>query len=83
MFSVNQNTNRRALSDYKITVYPTEKFQWEQYRLNVHHKNIKEHRITDKGDVVIKPMRDQFPEAKDFDKYLQEKQKYDSAHPNN
>jgi hypothetical protein len=42
----NPQTNRQILVDYKVTVYPTQAFQQEQYRANVHHKNIREHRVT-------------------------------------
>jgi len=45
-YIINPETNRRVLSDYKVTIYPTELFQQEQFRSNVHHKNIAEHRVT-------------------------------------
>jgi hypothetical protein len=47
-YSINPQTKRRALTDYKVTVFPTRAFQDEQYRFNAHNKNIQEHKIDQK-----------------------------------
>lgn len=44
-YTINPETNRRKLTDYKVTVFPTDNFQKDQYRVNVHHKNINLHRV--------------------------------------
>lgn len=56
IYEINPKTNRQILVDYKVTLFPSDAFQQEQYRANVHHKNIKEHRINDAGKPVIKPI---------------------------
>lgn len=67
------------LTDYKVTVYPTEAFQKEQYRTNVHNKNLTNHRIDDNGKPIIKPMRDQYPTSHDFNRYMSDTKKYNNA----
>jgi len=59
-----------------VTVYPTKAFQTEQFRSNVHHKNIAEHRVTKEGSAVIKPMRDQYPTRYDFEKFQKDNEQY-------
>lgn len=78
----NPETNRQVLVDYKVIVYPTNEFQQEQYRANVHHKNIKEHRINDAGKAVIKPLRDQYPTKYDFKRFQQDQKEFDESQPN-
>lgn len=78
-YQINPATNRRQLADYVVTVYPTEAFQQEQYRSNVHRKNIQEHRLQSDGRPIIKPMRDQYPTSHDFKRYMADKQSYDEA----
>jgi hypothetical protein len=39
-----------------VVVFPTKEFQNEQYRTNVHHKNIENHKISSQGKAIIKPM---------------------------
>jgi hypothetical protein len=58
---INPETHRQCLVDYKVDLYPTTVFQEEQYRVNVHHKNIREYRLNGEGQPVIKPMVDQYP----------------------
>lgn len=79
MYTTNAKTNRRVLTDYKVTVYPTEAFQREQYRTNVHNKNLTNHRIDDNGKPIIKPMRDQYPTNHDFNRYMSDTKKYNNA----
>jgi len=80
--SINPATGRQLVVDYKVTVYPTQVFQREQYRFNVHHKNIREHRVTAQGKAVIKPLRDQYPSRYDFEQYLEDKALFDAAKAN-
>ena len=79
IYAQNPETNRRVLIDYKVTIYPSEAFQQEQYRTNVHHKNIREHRITKNWAPVIKPLRDQYPTKYDFDRFQQDQKTFDEA----
>lgn len=60
LYDVNPETHRRRLVDYKITVFPTKNFQYEQYRVNVHHKNIEGYRLDTAGRAITKPLRDQY-----------------------
>ena len=76
---VNPQTNRQVLIDYKVTIYPTANFQTEQYRSNVHHKNIVEHRTTKEGKAVIKPIRDQYPTRYDFEQFQIDSKVYKNA----
>ena len=78
-YTTNPETNRRVLVDYKVTVYPTKDFQTEQFRSNVHHKNITEHRTTKEGKAIIKPMGDQYPTRYDFNKFQKDKEQYDNS----
>lgn len=80
-YRTNPKTNRRQLVDYVVTVFPTEAFQKEQYRENVHQKNLANHRINAKGKPVIKPMRDQYPTTHDFSRYTEDMKKYNEAKP--
>lgn len=83
-YSINPQTKRRALTNYKVTVFPTKAFRDEQYRFNVHNKNIQEHKIDQKGKPVIKPMADQYKTKHDFKRYLKDKENFDTAkNPNN
>jgi len=75
-YAVNPETNRKVLADYKVTVYPTKDFQTEQFRSNVHHKNITEHRTTQEGKAIIKPMRDQYPTRHDFKQFQNDNEQY-------
>ena len=79
LYEINPETNRQVLNDYKVTVYPTKAFQTEQFRSNVHHKNIHEHRTTKDGQPVIKPMRDQYPTRYDFKQYQNDSKQYDES----
>ncbi len=81
IYTTNPKTNRRMLTDYKVIVYPTEAFQKEQYRTNVHQKNLANHRLDDNGKPIIKPMRDQYPTSHDFQQYLSDSKKYHEAKP--
>jgi len=47
-YIINPKTNRKIVSDYLITIFPTDAFQMEQWRINTHQKNIKNHRIDQK-----------------------------------
>lgn len=78
-YSINPKTNRRALTDYKVTVFPTKDFQNEQWRINTHHKNIKNHRMDDTWKAVIKPMRDQYPTKHDYDRYVKDSDNFENA----
>ncbi len=77
-YEVSPKTNRRVMTDYKVTIYPTKNFQDEQYRLNSHYKNIQEHKITKDDEVVIKPMRDQYDRAT-FNEFLNDQAKFELA----
>jgi hypothetical protein len=67
-----------------VTVFPTKAFQDEQYRFNVHNKNIQEHKIDQKGKPIIKPMGDQYKTKYDFKRYLKDKENFETAKdPNN
>ena len=77
-YSINPETNRRALTDYKVTVFPTKAFREEQYRFNVHNKNIQQHRIDNQWKPVIKPMRDQYQTTHDFQRYMDDKKVFDT-----
>lgn len=79
LYTRNPETNRKILADYKVTLFPTEAFQQEQYRSNVHHKNLTEHRVTKDGETVIKPMRDQYPTRHDFERFQQDQKTYNKA----
>ena len=79
IYEINPKTNRQILVDYKVTVFPTTAFQQEQYRANVHHKNIKEHRINEQGSPVIKPLRDQYPTKYDFDRFQKDQREYNES----
>lgn len=79
-YTINPKTNRRLLVDYKVVVFPTKEFQNEQYRTNVHHKNIENHKISSQGKAIIKPMWDQYPNKWDFQKFKQDKEEYDNAY---
>ena len=78
-YEINPKTHRRKLKDYKFTVYPTPQFQQEQFRVNVHHKNLHEHRIDSEGKTLIKPMRDQYPNSQAYQAYLKAQERYDTA----
>lgn len=79
LYTKNRETNRKMLADYKVTLFPTKAFQQEQYRSNVHHKNLSEHRVTKDGETVIKPMRDQYPTRHDFERFQQDQKNYEKA----
>ncbi len=79
VYKVNSETNRKVLDDYKVTAFPTKAFQHEQYRTNVHNKNILNHKVDAFGKPIIKPMRDQYPTKYDFERYMEDKEKYDNA----
>jgi hypothetical protein len=79
LYITNSETGRRKLDDYKVTVYPSEHFQREQYRVNVHHKNIRDHRVTTEGKPVIRPMRDQYPSTGDYSQFRQDCETYEQA----
>ncbi len=57
---LNPQTKRRTLVDYKITIYPTNAFQKEQYRLNTHQQSIHSYKVTPHGQTTIEPMLDQY-----------------------
>lgn len=76
---INPETWRRKVVDYKVHIFPTTTFQDEQYRINTHYKAIQNHRFTKEGEVIIKPMKDQYPDRKDFGKYLDDRGKYDKS----
>ena len=78
-YEINPETQRRKLKDYKFTVYPTPQFQQEQFRVNVHHKDLKEHRVDGAWKTLIKPMRDQYPNSQAYSDYLDAQQRYDAA----
>lgn len=78
-YEINPETNRRAMSDFKVTVYPTSNFQSEQYRSNSHSKNIRDHRIDEKGQVLIKPMRDQYSDRAEYPQFLNDRESYENA----
>lgn len=67
------------MSDFKVTVYPTSNFQSEQYRSNSHSKNIRDHRIDEKGQVLIKPMRDQYSDRAEYPQFLNDRESYENA----
>lgn len=77
-YQQNPKTKRRILIDYKITVYPTESFQKEQYRLNTHHKSLRWHKVTSSGQTIVKPMLDQFDGKYAYGEYLNEKEFFES-----
>ena len=78
-YTINPETNRKMLADYKVTVFPTKAFQQEQFRSNVHHKNITEHRVTKEGKAVIKPMKDQYPTKYDFPRFQEDSKTFKSS----
>ena len=80
IYELNPSTKRKKLNDYKITVYPTAQFQEEQYRVNIHHQNIEQHRITDDWKTVIKPMADQYPSSDRFNDYVIAEKEYMAAY---
>ncbi|MDC0947961.1 hypothetical protein OAS86_01280 [Gammaproteobacteria bacterium] len=77
-YGLNPQTNRRTLIDYKVTIYPTKAFQYEQFRSNSHQKNIRDHKINEEGKAIIKPMRDQFT-PRQYLEYSEAKEQYDKA----
>ncbi|MEZ5536406.1 MAG: hypothetical protein R3F02_12370 [Thiolinea sp.] len=79
VYVTNPDTNRQQLIDFKVVVYPTQQFQQEQYRLNAHHKNIENYRLTGEGKAVIKPMRDKYPSSYDYQQYQQDKEIFEQA----
>lgn len=82
-YTINPKTNRRMIIDYKVIAFPTKEFQSEQYRTNVHHKNIENHKISSQGKAIIKPMWDQYPSKWDFKKFRSDKAEYDNAYSSN
>ena len=79
LYEINAQTNRKKLIDYKFTVFPTQQFQQEQYRVNVHHKNIGNHRMDSEWKPVIKPMRDQYPTAGNFKAFQKDQAVFETA----
>ena len=67
------------ITDYKVVIYPTKTFQDEQYRLNTHHKNIQEHRVSEEGNALIKPMRDQYPTPGNFKSFQEAQKMFETA----
>ena len=78
-YTINPKTNRRVASDYLITIFPTNEFQMEQWRINTHQKNIKNHRIDQKWKPVIKPLRDQYKTGYDYDRYVKDCGTFENA----
>lgn len=78
-YIINPKTNRKIVSDYLITIFPTDAFQMEQWRINTHQKNIKNHRIDQKWKPVIKPLRDQYKTGHDYDRYVKDCDTFENA----
>ncbi len=76
--TVNPDSKRRVLLDYKVSVYPTEQFQKEQYRLNTHQKHVQTYKTTSEGQTMIRPMRDQYKGSDAYGKYLKDKALFES-----
>lgn len=81
LYTVNPETNRKILCDYKVTVFPTKAFQDDQFWVNVHHKTLSEYRITEDGRPVIKPLRDQYPSRYDFERFQADQSEFEKAKP--
>ncbi len=75
---LNPQTKRRTLNDYKITIYPTNAFQKEQYRLNTHQKSIHSYKVTPHGQTTIKPMLDQYDGKNAYGDYLNDKEYFNA-----
>ena len=69
----------KTITDYLLTVFPTAEFQQEQWRINTHQKNLKNHRIDQTWKPVIKPLRDQYKTWLDYDRYVDDCDKFEKA----
>lgn len=78
IYEINPSTNRKTIVDYKGVLVPTKEFQDDQFRVNLHHKRIRNYKINENGKAIIKPSRDQFYGRNGYKQYMEAIDEFES-----